>query len=96
MSHYLVSDEAMGSLWSGLERDFEELAVASGVGEALTEVLRLHFYHIICGFPHSAISSVVASTPGAPDTLRITVSDNLHGHLTATAQDFIRRFGHFN
>lgn len=96
MSHFEVSDETMAALWAGLASDLEKLAPLDSAHESFMELMRCHFLHVICHFPHSAIVGVTSLTPGADNPFRIAISDKARGHLTATAKDFVLRFRHLH
>lgn len=94
MSEFEVSDEFVAAVWDGLARELHELAAPCGIGERLADATFHYFCGMLANFPERVLASVGDTTAGTPHAFRVGISDKFHGHLAATAEDFIRRFGH--
>lgn len=93
-SKFEVSDEFVIAMWDGIARELHELVAPSGLGESFVDAALHYFCGMLASFPDRVLCGVGCPTEGTTNHLGIGISDKFHRHLTATAEDFARRFSH--
>lgn len=94
MSRFQIADEAIPALWDSFARKLDRLIAPYTLSDDVLEATRDHFFVVLNHFSHHVLNGVVDPTDGAPESLRIAISDSFERHLVDTAKSICRSLGH--